>query len=93
MNCYLATSAILACGYYGIENKLELPPPTNAKECKLLPQTLSLAVEKMADKDSFARKVLGNDFVDHYVATRQHEIRLWQLAVTDWELNRYMETV
>ncbi|KAJ3273615.1 hypothetical protein HDV01_004224 [Terramyces sp. JEL0728] len=93
VNCYLATAALLACGYYGIENKLELPPLKNAKECKLLPQTLALAVEKMGDKDSFARKVLSNDFIDHYVATRRHEIRLWQLAVTDWELSRYMETV
>jgi glutamine synthetase len=47
----------------------------------------------MDRKDSVARKVLGNEFVDHYVSTRKHEWNLWQNAVTDYELKRYMELV
>lgn len=47
----------------------------------------------MDAKDSVARKVLGNAFIDHYVSTRRHEWILWQNAVTDYELKRYMELV
>jgi len=58
----------------------------------LLPKTLREAVDVMKG-DSLARKVLGNEFVDHFVATREHELRLWDMTVTDYELKRYMETV
>lgn len=60
--------------------------------CEMLPKTLRKAVGIMKG-DSLARKVLGNAFVDHYVATREHELRLWDLSVTDYELKRYMEIV
>lgn len=36
-------------------------------------------------EDSIAREVLGNDFVDHYGGTREHEVKLWNEAVTSWE--------
>lgn len=93
MNCYLACAAITACGYYGIENGLALAEMRDPAECELLPKTLRAAVEVMAKLGSLARTVLGDVFVEHYVATRMHELRLWDLAVTDWELKRYMETV
>jgi glutamine synthetase len=51
------------------------------------------AIENMNAPDSVARKVLGDEFVDHFVATRVHELRLWETTVTNWELKRYMETV
>ncbi|KAI8901534.1 hypothetical protein BC833DRAFT_617459 [Globomyces pollinis-pini] len=61
-------------------------------QCPPLPKTLRAAVTKMAETDSLARKVLGDEFVEHYTTTRLHELRIWDLAVTDWELKRYMET-
>jgi glutamine synthetase len=51
------------------------------------------AVKKMAAKGSVAREVFGDAFVDHYTGTREHEWRLWEEAVTDWEIRRYIETV
>lgn len=41
----------------------------------------------MMRPDSIAREpeVLGNDFVDHYGGTREHEVKLWNEAVTNWE--------
>lgn len=47
----------------------------------------------MEAKDSVARKVLGDSFVNHFVSTRKHEWNLWQVAVTDYEMKRYMELV
>lgn len=62
-------------------------------EGQRLARTLQEAVIAMADKDSVARVVLGNEFVDHFTKTRQHEWNLWQNAVTDYELQRYLELV
>jgi hypothetical protein len=35
-------------------------------------------------KGSVAREVFGDNFVDHFGGTREHEVMLWQEAVTDW---------
>lgn len=53
----------------------------------MLPQSLETATERMMRPGSIAREdaVFGNDFVDHYGGTRQHEVRLWNEAVTNWE--------
>lgn len=39
----------------------------------------------MMRPNSIAREVFGDDFVDHFGGTRQHEVRLWNEAVTNWE--------
>jgi glutamine synthetase len=40
-----------------------------------------------------AREYLGEAFVEHYLATREWEVRQAQKAVTDWELARYFEVI
>ena len=96
MNPYFALSAIFALGVRGIEKKLAIsgPPisqlsPEDKKTGKvqMLPVSLDAATERMMRKESIAREesVFGNDFVDHYGGTRQHEVRLWNEAVTNWE--------
>ena len=42
---------------------------------------------------NIARKWFGDDFVDHYAATREWEVRQYEKAVTDWELARYFESI
>lgn len=88
----------MRCGYWGIQTKQSLPSgPSNSvtdvANNERLSRTLQEATQTMDKKDSVARKVLGDEFVDHYVATRNHEWNLWQNAVTDFELKRYMELV
>lgn len=56
-----------------------------------LPKTLAYATERFMDKSSVAREVFGDDFVDHFGGTRQHELRQFDEAITDWELERYLE--
>ena len=53
----------------------------------MLPTSLESATIRMMRPDSIAREpeMFGNDFVDHYGGTREHEVRLWNQAVTNWE--------
>ncbi|KAF7796709.1 hypothetical protein EIP86_007892 [Pleurotus ostreatoroseus] len=102
MNPYFAMSAIFALGLRGIEKKLKLsgPPisqlqPEDKKTGKvqMLPLSLEAATQRMMRPESIAREeaVFGNDFVDHYGGTRNHEVSLWNQAVTNWEVERYLE--
>ncbi|KAH9883991.1 glutamine synthetase [Xylariomycetidae sp. FL2044] len=95
---HFVMAAILALGWRGVEKKLEIPVPPLGKEQDVgngarLAKSLKEATDIFMRKGSLAREVFGDDFVDHYGGSRQHEIRLWDEAVTDWELKRYMETV
>ena len=58
-----------------------------------LAKNLGEAVACMVQPGSVAREVLGDAFVEHFAGTRLHEIHLWEQAVTDWEVRRYIETV
>ena len=54
---------------------------------KLLSTSLEAATIRMMRPESVAREeqVFGNDFVDHFGGTREHEVFLWNQAVTNWE--------
>ena len=95
INPYLCMAANLAAGLWGIENHIEPPPPTQGNgysdsKAPPLPRNLRDAV-RLLDSSKTARKILGDDFVDHYVATREWEVRQFERAVTNWELERYFE--
>ncbi|KAF9926668.1 hypothetical protein FBU30_003781 [Linnemannia zychae] len=109
INPHLAIAACLAIGLYGIKNKLPMPVgPTTAEaeveitqnkdgkvkvKAERLPKSLKDSALAMMEKGSIARKVLGDQFVDHYGATRLNEYRIWETAVTSWEHKRYFELV
>jgi len=57
-----------------------------------LPRTLAEATEAL-DRSDLARDLLGDAFATHFVQTRQWEVRRFNQAVTDWELQRYLELV
>jgi glutamine synthetase len=96
INPYLAIAASLASGLYGIDHRLEPPEPLrgNAYETKAphLPRSLDEATH-LLERSSVARELLGEEFVDHYLRTRQWEVRQHQRAVTDWERERYFEII
>ncbi|KAF2859652.1 glutamine synthetase [Piedraia hortae CBS 480.64] len=97
-NVHLVLAAILALGRRGVEKKLTIPVPPLGKGEEVgngerLARSLREATTRFAHKDSIAREVFGDDFVDHFAGTREHEIRLWDETVTDWEVKRYIETV
>ncbi|GKU03156.1 glutamine synthetase [Fusarium langsethiae] len=101
-NPHLVLSAILGCGWRGVEKKLEIPTPPlamgqdvggDADQGERLAKSLKEATARFMAKDSIAREVFGDDFVEHFGGTREHEVRLFDEAVTDWEMKRYIETV
>ncbi|KDQ60769.1 hypothetical protein JAAARDRAFT_31741 [Jaapia argillacea MUCL 33604] len=100
MNAYFALSAIFGCGLRGVQKqlklvgvpirKLTLEDKRNGK-VKMLPLSLEAATQTMMLPGSIAREVLGDGFVDHFGGTREHEVKLWNEAVTNWEVERYLE--
>ena len=97
VNPYLAVAASLAAGLWGIEQGLELRPITLGsgyldETVERLPRNLQVATERLAASGP-VREILGDDFVDHFAATREWEWRQFQDSVTDWELRRYLEII
>jgi glutamine synthetase len=96
INPYIAIAANLGAGLRGIDKGLELAPETvgdaGGDGPLALPRTLADANRRL-QKSKAAREVLGAAFVDHYVRTRDWEVREYQKSVSDWEVRRYFETV
>ncbi len=101
-NPSLVLATILALGWRGIEQKLEISIPPLSKGADVgsdqdkgerLPKSLKDSTAKFMAKGSVAREIFGDDFVEHFGGTREHELRIWDEAVTDWEIKRYIETV
>ncbi|KAF8682711.1 Glutamine synthetase guanido kinase [Rhizoctonia solani] len=97
MQPHFALASIFRLGLRGIEKKVQLPgPPISVlqRENKApirLAMSLEEGTKKLLAENSIAREVLGDDFVDHYGGTRSHEVKLWNEAVTNWEVERYLE--
>ena len=97
INPYLAIAACLASGLYGVERRLEPPPPnrgdaTAAPEALRLPTTLAAAAALLG-KSELAPQVLPQAFIQHFVRTRDWEVRQHLKSVSEWELERYFESV
>lgn len=96
-NPYLAFAAAIASGLDGIANRIEPPKEFSgnvydAKDAERVPATLEAAVARFSTSRN-ARRLLGDDVVDHYSHFFKHEVRAHQQAVTDWELRRYFERI
>ncbi len=98
INPYLAMAAVLAAGLHGVEKGLKLTAPpitgTNqgAEDVPRAPRTL-IETTRNFRQSAIARDWLGDDFVDHFAASREWEWRQWLDGVTDWELKRYFEII
>lgn len=105
-NFYLVFAALLASGLYGIEQKLPLPERLagNAYDAATVAQALASGQMKalarnltastdMLEKSTFAREYLGEEFIEHFVATRRWEVQEHEAAVTNWERRRYLELI
>ena len=98
INPYLAVAAVISAGLHGVEKGLKLTAPpitgTNqgAENIPRAPRTL-IETTRNFQKSKIARDWLGDDFVDHFAATREWEWRQWLDGVTDWEMKRYFEII
>jgi glutamine synthetase len=95
LNPYMALSAIVAAGLYGLENGLALEPPYEgnayrADDKPRLPRTLLEARDLFAASE-VAQAAFGEEVVEHYVHAADVELAAFEAAVTDWERTRGFE--
>ncbi len=96
-NPYLALSACLASGLYGIKNQLSLQAATEGNGYKdeshgRFPKSLDDANQAMKNSP-VAKEIFGETFVTHFTQTRDWEVRQFAKVVTDWETKRYLEII
>ena len=94
-NPYLAYSAIIAAGMYGIENKIDCPPSFNgnvydSEQLSILPTSLEEAAANL-ERSSIAHSIFGDDVIKHYVRHARLEAEAYSKTVGTWEVKRYFE--
>ena len=99
INPYIALAAAIGSGLWGIEHRIEPDAAIQGNAYdrehpaqRRLSATLYEAAERLA-ASAPARALFGDEFVEHYAATRQWEEREFRKAITDWELARYFEII
>ncbi len=99
---YLLFAAILKAGLEGIKQGMELPPEMedsvyektgcelDAMGIDILPQSLEEAVRLFRDS-ALMRELLGDELFGKYADAKEKEAREYKVAVTDWEVDRYID--
>jgi glutamine synthetase len=103
-NPYLAITAMLAAGLDGIDNQITCPEPLNNvnvydltpeeridRQIDSLPGSLSEAMREL-EQDSVIKNALGNDIYTTFVRAKSAEIDTYRTIVSDWEIERFLET-
>jgi glutamine synthetase len=102
-NPYLAILAVLAAGMDGVNHRIDpgdaisgdphdLPDEAKQKQgIERLPESLGEAAGALAC-DPFFRELLGNVFIDEYLAMKRFAWTTYIQQVSDWELEKYAET-
>ncbi|MBZ2168963.1 glutamine synthetase family protein [Marinobacter sp. F4216] len=96
VNPYLALAANLLCGYLGMLNEVKPRTPATGRMGNeaddTMPWNLEAALENMSNCEEI-REILGNDFVDGYVATRWAEYEGFKKVISSWERQYLLSTV
>lgn len=102
-NPYLAFAAMLAAGFDGIERDLTPPPPVNEdvydfderdlreRAIGMLPGTLAEAMDEL-ERDDVIQEALGLVITETFLRAKRAEWDEYRVQVTNWELERYLET-
>jgi glutamine synthetase len=94
VNPYVALSALIAGGLYGIDHELTLEPPFEGNaylsDKPRVPSSLSEASE-LFGASPVAREGFGDEVVEHYLNNARVELDAFGAAVTDWERFRGFE--
>lgn len=98
-NVHLAAAVVLAGGLHGIEKGIEPPAKFDGDvyaqprgTLARLPSRLEEATNRL-EESTVLRDWLGDEFVDHFVAMKRAELESEALAVTDWQIARYLEAL
>ncbi|MEM8542008.1 MAG: glutamine synthetase, partial [Pseudomonadota bacterium] len=95
INPYLAIAALLAAGIKGLEDRLELDPPSKGDvykndEAQSIPTALREATNTL-HSSMMLREAMGNEVVEHYVRAASWEQEEFDRIVTDYEVARGFE--
>lgn len=102
-NPYLALAAMLAAGLDGIERCLEPPEPVEEnvyqfedqqleqRHIARLPGSLSEALDAL-EQDEVILQALGEHVAQAFIRAKRAEWEDYRIRVSDWELERYLET-
>ncbi|MBN2500246.1 MAG: type I glutamate--ammonia ligase [Anaerolineales bacterium] len=103
-NPYLAFTVMLAAALDGIDNNLEPPAPLNnvnvydmteeerkASKIDTLPGSLAEALYEL-EKDTVLQAALGEEIYGAFMRAKWSEVEEYRTKVSDWELERYLET-
>ncbi len=102
-NPYLAFTAMLAAGLDGIERDMTPPPPVNEdvydfdkrdlreRAIGTLPDTLAEALDAL-EQDEVIQEALGPAITAAFMRAKRVEWDEYRIQVTNWELERYLET-
>ena len=100
-NPYLALAMMLASGLDGIKNNLEAPAPVDqdifsmtpaekeAAGIDSLPANLKEAIDALK-ANPIAEEALGAHILEKYIEGKEKEWDSYRTAVTDWELDNYL---
>jgi glutamine synthetase len=92
-----AMAAVIAAGIHGVEKNLADREADHRHQPGRGEHSARAAHAdrntRIFEKSDVARDFLGDEFVDHFAATREWEWRQWLDGVTDWELKRYFEII
>lgn len=97
VNPYLGIASVLGSIKDGLEEKLDPGSPTEGnaywlENVELFPNNLAEATDKF-ETSNFAKTNFGDDVVRHYAAHARFEWTQFMNTVTDWEKERYFESI
>lgn len=99
-NPYILFAALLAAGLEGLEGEQNLEQPIEKNLYKLsqeqvkdlgisvLSASLTQALHSLQESD-FARRTLGQRFIEEFVSLKEKEVLNFNRSITDWEWQRY----
>ncbi len=103
-NPYLALTVMLAAALDGIENSMTAPDPLNdvnvyhltreeREQSKIaeLPGSLAEAL-RLLDQDEILKEALGTLAYESFERAKWAEVEEYRTRVTDWEVERYLES-
>ena len=96
VNPYLALAGVLASVIDGVDRSVDPGPPSAgdayASGQAGLPSTLLAAAEGFLHSE-FAANAFGSDVLTHYHALADYEWHAFMRSVTDWERERYLDSI
>jgi glutamine synthetase len=102
-NPYLALAVMIHAGLEGIETDADCPEPVRENIYEFdeqkreeygidtLPENLGKAVDAL-ESDEVIRDALGEHVAEKFVEAKRREFAEYRVEVSDWELDRYLET-